>query len=214
MVLTGRPAINTNAELQTYTADTSNLQYSGGGTVQFVPWLSSSDEWTSGRIETKTSWTPEAGKKMRIEASARTGGEAAAGAQGMWSAIWMMGDKIRRGTGWPECGEIDIMEMVDGLDTIYGTIHCTDPICQPDTGKGYQGSVATDSSWHTYGVLIDRTPADWTAETINFMKDGATYFTIYGSDVNNQTMWANLAHSPLYLIMNQAVGGSCKFSII
>lgn len=206
-----RLAIDTNAEVQTYTTATKNLQLSGGSTVQLVPWKSSSGTWTSGRIETKTTWTPSAGKKMRIEASARTGGDAAAQAQGMWPAIWMLGDSIRHGTGWPQCGEIDIMEMVNGVDTVYGTVHCTAAICQPSTGAGYQGSVATDDNWHTYGVVIDRTSNDWSTESINFMKDGTTYFTVTGAAIGDEAVWGTLAHSPMYMIINMAVGGSCKF---
>lgn len=147
---------------------------------------------------------------MRIEASARTGGEAAAGAQGMWPAIWMLGDSIRHGTGWPACGEIDMMEMVNGVDTFYGTVHCTSAICQPDTGAGYQGSVGTDDAFHTYGVIIDRTAADWTTESIAFQKDGVTFFTVRGSDIGEEAVWGTLAHSPLYMILNTAVGGTCK----
>lgn len=147
---------------------------------------------------------------MRIEASARTGGEANAGAQGMWPAIWMLGDSIRHGTDWPECGEIDIMEMVNGVETVYGTVHCTAEVCRPDTGSGYQGNVGTDDSFHTYGVLIDRTTGDWRTESINFMKDGATYFTVTGAAIGDQAVWGTLAHSPFYLIMNTAVGGTCK----
>lgn len=207
-------AIDTNSEVQAYTTSTSNLQLSGGGTVQLVPWKSSSGAWTSGRIETKTTWTPSAGKVMLIEASSRTGGNAAANAQGMWPGIWMMGDSVRHGTGWPQCGEIDIMEMVNGVGTAYGTIHCTSAVCQPSTNAGYQGSVATDDDWHTYTVKIDRTSNDWTTESIAFMKDGATYFTATGAAIGDEAMWGALAHSPLYMIMNMAVGGTCTFPSI
>lgn len=207
-------AIDTNSEVQAYTTSTSNLQLSGGGTVQLVPWKAASGAWTSGRIETKTTWTPSAGKVMLIEASSRTGGDGAANAQGMWPGIWMMGDAVRHGTGWPQCGEIDIMEMVNGVGTAYGTIHCTADVCQPTTNAGYQGSVATDSDWHTYAVKIDRTSNDWTTESIAFMKDGATYFTATGAAIGDEAMWGALAHSPLYMIMNMAVGGTCTFLFI
>ena len=32
------------------------------------------------------------------------------GSGGVWPAFWMLGDNIKTGTGWPTCGEIDIME--------------------------------------------------------------------------------------------------------
>lgn len=147
---------------------------------------------------------------MRVEASLRTGGAAQANAQGMWPAVWMLGDSIRHGTGWPQCGEIDIFEMVDGVDKVYGTLHCTAAVCQPSTSAGYQGSAATDDNWHTYSVQIDRTSNDWTTETISFMKDNAVFFTATGAAIGDEAVWGSLAHSPLYLIMNLAVGGTCK----
>lgn len=208
VVLTRYLAIDTNQELQSYTDAGSNLQISGGGTVQFVPVKSSSGHWTSGRIESKASWTPAPGKIMQVEASARLGDAIAAQAQGMWPAIWMMGDSIHHGTQWPACGEIDIFESVNKDGTAYGTLHCTASACRPNGAEGLQGSTATDNDWHSYAVKIDRTSNDWTTESISFMKDGVSYFSVSGATIGDEAVWASLAHSPVYLIMNVAVGGS------
>lgn len=103
-----------------------------------------------------------------------------------------------------------MMEMVNGIGTVYGTIHCTADICDPSTSAGYQGSTATDDDWHTYSVEIDRTSNDWSTESINFMKDNSTYFTATGAAIGDEAVWGALAHSPLYMIINLAVGGTCK----
>jgi hypothetical protein len=42
-----------------------------------------------------------------------------ANALGYWPAFWMLGSKM-----WPEDGEIDIMEDVNGLSADSGTLHC------------------------------------------------------------------------------------------
>ncbi|KUI74123.1 Glucan endo-1,3-beta-glucosidase A1 [Cytospora mali] len=201
-------AIDTNEEVQSYSKATSNLQISGGGTVQFVPWKSSSGQWTSGRIESLDTWTPPAGGIMQVEASLRMGSDSPLFAQGMWPAVWMMGDSIHHGTDWPACGEVDIFETVNKDGTVYGTVHCTASACYPNGEQGLQGSTATDDDWHTYAVKIDRTSNDWTTESISWMKDGNTFFTVTGATIGEQASWSTLAHSPLYLIINLAVGGS------
>ena len=117
-------AIDTNSEVQSYTTATRNLQLSGGQTVQLVPWKSTTGQWTSGRIESVDSFTPTAGKEMIIQGSLRFGGNAQANKQGMWPAFWLLGDAVRHGTPWPQCGELDIMEQIDGVMTGYGTAHC------------------------------------------------------------------------------------------
>lgn len=207
-MLTDCSAIDTNSEVESYTKSTSNLQISGGGTVQFVPWKSTSGQWTSGRIESIATWTPAAGEVMQVETSLRMGSDSAADSQGMWPAVWMMGDSIHDGTEWPACGEIDIFETVNKVGTVYGTVHCTASACYPNGNEGLGGSTAIDDDWHTYAVKIDRTTNDWTTESISFIKDGTAYFTITGNTIGEEASWATLAHSPLYLIMNLAVGGS------
>jgi beta-glucanase (GH16 family) len=203
-------AINTNDEEQTYTTSNSNLQISGGGTIQFVPQKSPSGIWTSGRIESKGSWTPAAGKVMLVQASISLGDNPQSEKQGLWPAFWMLGDSIRHGTPWPQCGEIDIMEQVNGLPTGYGTTHCGNTgggPCQEPIGR--QGTVAMPASgFNTWGVRIDLTNSDWTAQTIQWQLNGATFFTVHGSDIADASVWSTLAHSPLYILMNVAMGVS------
>lgn len=115
--------LNVNAELETYTASSRNLQISGGETLQIVPWHDASG-WTSGRIESKYTFTPTAGKVTRAEADIRFGGNDVSTKAGIWPAFWMLGQSLREGGSWPACGELDVMETVNGALRGYGTAHC------------------------------------------------------------------------------------------
>lgn len=145
---------------------------------------------------------------MQIETSLRVGSNPAENSQGMWPAVWMMGDSVHHGTGWPACGELDIFESVNKAGKVYGTVHCTADACYPNGNEGLGGSTDIDDDWHTYAVKIDRTSNDWTTESISWLMDGTAYFTVTGATIGDESVWATVAHSPLYLIMNLAVGGS------
>jgi beta-glucanase (GH16 family) len=118
--------LGVNNELQTYKRNTRQVQTSGGSTLQLVPWQDGSS-WTSGRIESKYTFTPQAGKRTMAEAMIRFGTNSISTKQGIWPAFWLLGNSIRSGTGWPACGELDIMETVNGQLTGYGTAHCNGP---------------------------------------------------------------------------------------
>jgi beta-glucanase (GH16 family) len=201
--------INTNDEVQKYTGSNSNLQISGGGTVQFVPRKSPTGQWTSGRIETKASWTPQAGKVMQVSANILVGNNAASRKQGIWPAFWLLGDAMRHGTPWPQAGEIDIFEQVNGVATGHGTLHCGSVPggpCHETTGLGGTVGMPLDG-FHEWSVRVDLTSSDWRAQAISFLLDGRAYFTVRGADLNDGPVWSTLAHSPLYMVMNVAVGG-------
>ena len=204
-------AINTNNEVQTYTKSNSNLQISGGGTMQFVPRKSGKDgHWTSGRIETVDSWTPEPGKVTKIAASILIGTNAAANKQGMWPAFWALGDAMRNGVEWPMAGEIDIFEQVDGIAEAYGTVHCGDESggpCNEPQGRVASTVLPPDGTFNEYAVSIDRTNEDWRAQTITWTVNGNAFNILSGADINDAPVWSSLAHSPLYLLLNVAVGG-------
>ncbi|KAH7146217.1 concanavalin A-like lectin/glucanase domain-containing protein [Dactylonectria macrodidyma] len=204
--------LNVNAEQEVYTASSNNIQRSGGATLQIVPQRDSSAlyGWTSGRVESKYVLTPAAGKRTRMEAQIRFGTNAQANKQGIWPAFWMLGNSLRNGGSWPACGEIDIMERVNGIFTGYGTVHCNvypGGICNEGTGIG--GSIGIpDDGWHTWRVDIDRAASSWQSESITWYMDGTQFHQVTGSRIGNQAVWATLAHSPLYFILNLAVGGT------
>ncbi|KAH7134545.1 concanavalin A-like lectin/glucanase domain-containing protein [Dactylonectria estremocensis] len=204
--------LNVNAEQEVYTSSSNNIQRSGGATLQIVPQRDSSAlyGWTSGRVESKYVLTPSAGKRTRMEAQIRFGTNAQANKQGIWPAFWLLGNSLRNGGSWPACGEIDIMERVNGIFTGYGTVHCQvypGGICNEGTGIG--GAIGIpDDGWHTWRVDIDRAASSWQSESITWYMDGTQFHQVTGSRIGDQAVWASLAHSPLYFILNLAVGGT------
>lgn len=203
--------LGVNGEWEEYTSSSANVQCSGGQTLQLVPWKDSStaNGWTSGRIESKYTFTPTAGRVTRAEAYIRFGTNAVSTKQGIWPAFWMLGDSLRHGGSWPACGELDVMETVDGILTGHGTAHCgTYPggICNEGTGIGGQIGIP-DQGWHTWRVEWDRTSNNWQTETIKWSMDGIVFQTITGSQLT-QDIWTALCHSPMYFILNVAVGGT------
>lgn len=209
-IITGN--LGVNGELETYTSSTKNLQNSGGSTLQIVPWRDSSVSggWTSGRLESKYTFTPVAGKMTLVESQLRFGGNAVSAKKGIWPAFWMLGDSIRHGTSWPACGELDVLETVNGQLTGYGTVHCDvypGGIC--NEGNGIGGNIAIpDQGWHTWRIIFDRRSNNWQTESITWFMDGTQFHQITGSRINNQAVWNSLCHSPMYFLLNVAVGGS------
>lgn len=201
--------LGVNAELETYTNDPNNIHQSGSGTLQIVP-LRNGDQWTSGRIESKNTFTPDDGKLTRVEASLRFGAGATENKQGIWPAWWMLGDSIRNGVVWPQCGELDIMETVNGEFTGHGTMHCDvfpGGACNEGNGLGnpvdFQGN-----DYHTWRIELDRHNPDWTQQAITWYLDDTQFWQITGSTVGKEDVWTNVCHSPLFFILNVAVGGS------
>ncbi|KAI2468685.1 glycoside hydrolase family 16 protein [Annulohypoxylon bovei var. microspora] len=205
-IITG---LKVNDEVQTYTTSNQNLQLSGGATVQIVPRKDSSGAWTSARIESTYTFTPPAGTQTLAEAKIRFGDNAQANKQGIWPAFWMLGASVRNGVAWPGCGEIDVMETVNGILTGHGTIHCDvypNGACNEPNGIGGPVGLA-DQSWHTWRAVWDRRASTWSGETITWYLDGAQFFQVSGATVGSQSVWNTLAASPVYFILNVAVGG-------
>ncbi|KAK3486865.1 concanavalin A-like lectin/glucanase domain-containing protein [Neurospora hispaniola] len=204
---------NTNNELQAYTTSNQNVQLSGGNTVQFVPRKDASGKWTSGRLESQATFTPSPNRTTLVEAAIRFGDASIFQKRGLWPAFWMLGDAIHHGTPWPHCGELDIMETVNGLMTGYGTVHCGGDValggpCNEPVGIPHT-ALLLDYGWHTWSLSIDRTNpgGDWRAEKISWMLDGQVFGTLTGAEINDEGVWATLARSPLFIILNLAVGG-------
>lgn len=203
---------NDNNEFQRFTTSTTNMQLTGSDTLQIVPRRNSNAPkgWTSARIESKFTITPAATKVTRVEAAVRVGANSASHKQGIWPAVWMMGNSYRSGTEWPQSGEIDIFENINGEFKVYGAVHCgtypNGPCAEP-TGI-VKTSPLTDPKFHVYRVEFDRTNTNWRKQTISWYKDGVLFNSVTGATINDADVWASICHKPLYFIINVSVGGN------
>ncbi len=179
-----------NNELQTYTNNPRNVSLDGKGNLVITAIKNSNGSYTSARVKTQGLFTHQFGK---VEARIKTPTGA-----GMWPAFWMLGNNITS-VGWPQCGEIDIMEQKGKFsNTTYGSIH----------GPGYSGGQAIttpfilqndrfDANFNTYAV-------EWNESKIDFFVNNYLYRRITPSEVPGEWVF----NQPFFIIMNIAVGGS------
>ena len=205
--------LNVNNEYETYIASPHEVQISGGNTLQIVPWRNSSVRphgWSSGRIESSFTFVPQPGVRTMAEGLIRFGSHPVTAKKGIWPAFWVLGDAIRHGTGWPACGELDILETVNGELTGHGTIHCDvfpGGICNEPLGRAATVPIPSQA-WQRWRIVWDRAPRDWERESITWYMNDEPFHTVFGSHINNAAVWASLAHAPLFFIFNVAVGGN------
>jgi len=187
-------------EIETMTNSTSNVHQDGNGNLDITA-LGSGGSWTSGRVQTTSANVgAPAGGELEVTASIQQ----PSGGLGYWPAFWMLGPGQ-----WPENGEIDIMEDVNSLSELSGTIHCgTDPggPCNETNGIG-SGLVSCggcQSGYHTYTMILNRT--NTSDESITFYLDGNQYFTVSEAQVGTATWQAAFDHN-MSIILDLAMGG-------
>jgi Ricin-type beta-trefoil lectin domain len=187
-------------EIETMTNSTSNVHLDGNGNLDITA-LGSGSSWTSGRVQTTSANVgAPAGGQLEVTASIQqpTGG------LGYWPAFWMLGPGQ-----WPENGEIDIMEDVNSLSEVAGTIHCgTYPggPCNEGNGigSGLRACGGCQSGYHTYTMILNRT--NTSSESITFYLDGNQYFSVSEGQVGTSTWQAAFDHN-LSVIFDLAMGG-------
>jgi beta-glucanase (GH16 family) len=182
-----------NGEMQYYTDSQDNAHVEDGMLVisaQKDILESGGFNFTSARLKTQGLQVFQYG---RIEARIKV-----PAGKGLWPAFWMLGENFPE-VGWPDCGEIDIMEYVGKEpDLIIGTLH----------GPGYSGALGL-STWNrqTYNIADDfHTYAiEWDTDQISWFFDGEKYSTFTREDVGNRP-W--VFDQPFFIILNVAIGGT------
>lgn len=189
-----------NHELEYYTDSASNAALDGDGHLAVTAreenpagyrcWYGTC-RYTSARLNTAQKFTQKYGRfEARMKLPSGTG---------MWPAFWMLGDDIGS-AGWPECGELDIMENIGSEPgTVHGSAH----------GPGYSGGnpltgtytlpggAAFSDGFHTFAI-------DWSPEQVRWSVDGNVYETRTPADTGGNP-W--VFDHPFFAVLNLAVGG-------
>ncbi|GAB3241475.1 carbohydrate-binding protein [Kineosporia babensis] len=198
-------------EIAAHTDSPENVSLDGEGNLNITPRRDGNGGWTSARIETQRSdfAAPEGGV-VRFESRIKLPDVSGAEAQGIWPAFWSLGEPFRGVyNNWPGIGEIDVMENVNGENTLHGTVHCgTAPggECNEHTGLGNSKtgfSPSLQADFHTYAVELDRSTSP---EQIRWYVDGENYHTVKADQVSADT-WSKATDHGFFLILNVAVGG-------
>ena len=183
-----------NHELQFYTAARrENARIENGHLVieaRREAWKGK--EYTSARLTTKGHGDWSHGR-FDIRAKLPDG-------HGTWPAIWMLPTVWNLGDGgWPDNGEIDIMEHV-GHDP--GVIHASTHTQKNQWRNNNQRTATVQipdatTAFHTYSM-------EWDAEEIRIFVDDRLYFTSR-KDGGDWTSWPFFKN--FHLVINLAIGG-------
>jgi beta-glucanase (GH16 family) len=191
-----------NQERQYYTNSIENASHDGQGSlvikaIKLTPPLTLSCwygpcQYTSARLITKQKFDRKYGRfEARIKIPA---------GRGLWPAFWMLGKNIDK-FGWPQCGEIDILENIGREpSTVHGTIH----------GPGYSGANGIGAAYNlannqTFAADFHVYAIEWSENKISWFVDGNLYQTIVPTNLPQNSQW--VFEQPFFMILNLAIGG-------
>ncbi len=156
----------------------------------------SHDQYTSARLNTagKQSW-----KYGKIAARMKL-----PHGKGIWPAFWMLGANIDENGGdtpWPQCGEIDILELYGTEDdgVVEANIHYADK-------KGEHTQMGAKSFKLDSGKFADEFhifELEWTKDHMIWSVDGEEYTRV---DISTKE-YASF-HKEFFFLLNIAVGGT------
>jgi beta-glucanase (GH16 family) len=189
-----------NGEIQHYTDRTTNSFMQNGSlkilakketyTIQGV-----TKQYTSARLNSKFAFTYG---KVEIRAKMPFG-------VGTFPALWMLGQNITETggywaathgtTGWPDCGEIDIIEhWGENQDFVQSALHNRSSF-GGTINKGGRVISNASTEFHIYTL-------DWNSNKMTFSVDGIVHY-VYNPENKNIQNWPYDA--PQYLLFNVAI---------
>mgnify|MGYP003639615077 FL=1 len=192
-----------NGELQHYTNSQTN-SFVSGGFLNIVAKRETTTQngvqldFTSARLNSKFAFTYG---RVDVRAKLPFG-------NGTWPAIWTLGKNITEPgawfetqgygtTGWPACGEIDIMEHgLGALNHVSSALHTPSSF---GATVNFQSFTLNDvaNEFHVYSM-------NWSPNQITFLIDGVGFYT-YNPAIKNSSTWPFFEDQ--FLLLNIAMGG-------
>ncbi|GAB3823318.1 glycoside hydrolase family 16 protein [Hymenobacter jeollabukensis] len=179
-----------NNEKQATTSSPNNL-FVTNGELHIVARREQSGarQYTSARIVTKGKMNYGFGR-LDVRAKLPKG-------QGIWPAIWMLGIDDAT-TGWPACGEIDIMELRGHTpnENVMTVHYGTSATAHQQKGTSWRlASGDFSEAFHTFSLIRSENQLRW-------FIDGTEVYSVTSGTVSPYPF-----NNPFYTILNVAVGG-------
>lgn len=188
-----------NDEWQRYTLSSDNAFVENGNLVIRAIHegeFHGMDQYTSARLHTANKQSWKYGKivaRMKLPEST-----------GIWPAFWMLGANIDENGGdtpWPQCGEIDILELYGSKDdgAIEANIHYSNASGDHDMmgAASYHledGKFA--DSFHIFEL-------EWTSDSLKWLVDGNQFVS---TSIASEEL--SEFHKDFFILLNVAVGGT------
>jgi len=190
-----------NGEVQHYTDRQVNSSQSNG-TMKLIAKKESytnqgvTKQYTSARLNSKFAFTYG---RVEVRAILPQG-------VGTWPAIWMLGQNISENgaywqqqgyatTGWPACGEVDIMEhWGTNQDFVQSAMH-TPSSSGATVNHGGRNIPGVSNTFHVYAL-------EWTPTKMIFSVDSVVHY-VYQPPIRDAATWP--FDDPQYLLLNIAI---------
>jgi beta-glucanase (GH16 family) len=187
-----------NHELEYYTDRPENAHIENGNlviTARQEPYSGSNGvprNYTSARLKTQSLFAQAYGRfEARIKIPA---------GHGMWPAFWLLGENFPS-AGWPQCGEIDIMENIGKEPgSVHGSLHgpvANAPASDITAAFHLPPGKNFSDDFHVYAV-------EWEPAAVRFYADSTLYAT-FTPQAPGGGPW--VFDHPFFIILNLAVGG-------
>lgn len=178
-----------NNEMQEYTKDDENGFIRDGKLV--IKGIKNNFDYTSCRMNSCKKKDIKYGK-IEVRAKVPEG-------QGLWPAIWLLSSEEKYG-GWPQSGEIDIMEILcNDTTTTYANAHFGNPHGDKQGIYKLTDGDSFSKNYHVFGL-------EWEPGVLRYYIDGNLFHTI-DDWYSTKNDYPAPFDQNFYVVLNMAIGG-------